>query len=76
MGFGSSPVDLDIVLSNADQLRQVLAKNEAGDVEPLYLFTNGDSVAGTVVVKHKGKKVEHMGIKVEFVGQIGEQKAK
>jgi len=70
LGFGGTPLDLDITLSNQDQLRQVLGKNEAGEVEPLFLLTAGDNVVGTVVVKQKGKKVEHLGIKIELIGQI------
>jgi vacuolar protein sorting-associated protein 26 len=72
LGFGGTPLDIDIALSNQDQLRQVLGKNESGEVEPLFLLTQGDNVCGTVVVKYKGKKVEHLGIKIELLGQIGE----
>jgi len=70
LGFGGTPLDIEINLANSDQLRQVLGKNEAGEVEPLYLLTQGDNVCGSVQVKYKGKKVEHLGIKVELIGQI------
>lgn len=70
LGFGGTPLDIDIVLSNQDQLKQVLGKNEQNEVEPLFLLTANDNVAGTVQIKYKGKKVEHLGIKIELIGQI------
>jgi len=71
LGFGGSPVEIDLRLTNADQLRQVLAKNEQGALVPTTLITQGDNIIGTVAIRPKpGKKVEHMGIKVEFIGQI------
>ncbi len=72
LGFGGTPLDIEITLSNQDQLRQVLGKNEAGEIEPLFLLTAGDNVVGTAVIKYKGKKVEHLGIKIELIGQIGQ----
>lgn len=70
LGFGGTPLDVNIILSNQDQLKQVIGKNEQNEVEPLFLLTANDNVAGTVQIKYKGKKVEHLGIKVELIGQI------
>jgi hypothetical protein len=43
-------------------------------VEQLHLFTGMDTIAGTVAIKlNKGKKLDHVGIKVELIGQIGER---
>ena len=70
MGLGGTPLDIEIVLSNQDQLKQVLGKNEQNELEPLFLLTANDNVAGTVQIKYKGKKVEHLGIKIELIGQI------
>jgi len=41
-------------------------------VEKLYLFLGNEPVSGKVIVtlKEKVKKIEHTGIKVEFIGQI------
>lgn len=69
LGFGGSPLDIEIALSR-EQGKQVIGRNEHNEPEALQLFTNTDNVAGTVHIKHKGKKVEHQGIKIEFVGQI------
>ena len=46
---------------------------DKGKPEKLYLFLGNEGVSGKVVVtlKDKVKKIEHTGIKVEFVGQIG-----
>ena len=48
-------------------------KNEEGTLERQKLYYDGETVAGNVMVNVKaGKKVEHQGIRIEFVGQIGE----
>ncbi|XP_020901618.1 vacuolar protein sorting-associated protein 26B-like [Exaiptasia diaphana] len=70
-GFGQS-AEIDIVLNGADKRKQVDIKNEDGKKERLYLFYDGESVTGKVNVnlKNPGKKLEHQGIKIEFIGQI------
>lgn len=65
LGFGSA-ADIDIDVKGE---KKAAVKNEAGEVENLWLFTSQDTVAGSVTVKPKGK-LTHMGIKVELVGQI------
>jgi vacuolar protein sorting-associated protein 26 len=41
--------------------------------ETRYLYFDGETVAGTVNVhlKKPGQKLEHQGIKIEFIGAIG-----
>ena len=46
-------------------------KNDEGKKDKLCLYYDGETVAGTVRINLKGKKLEHHGIRVEFVGQIG-----
>ena len=46
-------------------------KNEEGKKDKLPLYLDGETVSGRVQVNLKGKKLEHHGIRVEFVGQIG-----
>lgn len=43
-------------------------------MEKLPLFTGEEPVSGRVIVKmaQPGKRVEHQGIKIEFIGQIRE----
>lgn len=46
-------------------------KNEEGVLERQSLYYDGETVAGNVMVNIKaGKKLEHQGIRIEFVGQI------
>ena len=49
-------------------------RGEDGSSESHYLFYDGESIAGTVHInlKKAGQKLEHQGIRIEFVGQIGE----
>jgi len=68
-GFGNS-CDLEIEFKNQDELKKVACKNENGEIENLYLFTGKENVAGTVHVKLKGKKVDHLGMKIELIGHI------
>ena len=70
--FGSS-AEIDIKLKDEDTRKWVDVKNEEGTVERQTLYYDGETVAGNVMVNVKaGKKVEHQGIRIEFVGQIGE----
>lgn len=49
----------------------ILDDNDSKEFQ--HLFYDGDNVNGKVVIKLKqeGKKLEHQGIKIEFLGQIG-----
>ncbi|EDO42373.1 predicted protein [Nematostella vectensis] len=71
-GFGQT-AELEIALTGADKRKQVDVKNEDGKKERLFLFYDGESVTGKVHInlKNPGKKLEHQGIKIEFIGQIG-----
>lgn len=73
-GFGQS-AELELVLSDGESRRRVEHKTEEGKKEKYFLFYDGETVAGRVILtlKHPNKRLEHQGIKVEFIGQIGEQ---
>ena len=60
-----------IELTDSDRRKKVDVKNEEGKKDKLPLFFDGESVSGRVKIMLKGKKLEHQGIRVEFVGQIG-----
>jgi vacuolar protein sorting-associated protein 26 len=46
--------------------------NDGGGTDIVPLYQGVDTVSGVVVVNvNPGKKLEHVGIKVELVGQIG-----
>lgn len=48
-------------------------RGEDGGQETHYLFYDGESVSGELSVKLKkaGQKLEHQGIRIELIGQIG-----
>lgn len=70
--FFSTPVDIDIILADNEDRAMVDVKQEKGRREKTPLYMDGESVKGTVTVRPKdGKRLEHTGIKVQFVGTIG-----
>ncbi|MFT7805667.1 vacuolar protein sorting-associated protein 26A [Arapaima gigas] len=64
--------EIDIVLNDAETRKTAELKTEDGKVEKHFLFYDGESVSGKVnlTVKQTGKRLEHQGIRIEFVGQI------
>jgi vacuolar protein sorting-associated protein 26 len=71
--FFSTPTDIDIVLEDADDRQMVDVKLDKNRREKAPLYMDGESVKGTVTVRPKdGKRLEHTGIKVQFIGTIGQ----
>ena len=70
--FFSTPVDIDIVLEDSDERQSVDIKVDKGRRERAPLYMDGESVKGAVTVRPRdGKRLEHTGIKVQFIGTIG-----
>ena len=70
--FFSTPVDIDIVLDGSEGRQMVDVKMDKNRREKAPLYMDGESVKGAVTVRPKdGKRLEHMGIKVQFIGTIG-----
>ena len=70
--FFSTPVDIDVVLDDSDDRQSVDVKLDKGRRERVPLYMDGESVKGAVTVRPKdGKRLEHTGIKVQFIGTIG-----
>jgi hypothetical protein len=70
--FFSTPVDIDIVLEDSDDRSTVDVKLDKNRKEKVPLYLDGESVKGQVTVRPKdGKRLEHTGIKVQFIGTIG-----
>lgn len=70
--FFSAPVDIDIVLEDTDERPTVDVKLDKTKREKALLYMDGESVKGAVTIRPKdGKRLEHTGIKVQFVGTIG-----
>ncbi|CAK7271025.1 Vacuolar protein sorting-associated protein 26 [Sporothrix epigloea] len=69
--FFSTPVDIDVVLENSDERSMVDVRLEKNRREKAPLYMDGESVKGAVTVRPKdGKRLEHTGIKVQFIGTI------
>ncbi|XP_049955782.1 vacuolar protein sorting-associated protein 26B-like [Schistocerca serialis cubense] len=70
-GFGQS-AEIDIVLDGTENRKMADIKSEDGKKERHYLFYDGETVSGkvNVTLKKYGSKLEHQGIKIEFIGQI------
>ncbi|KAK5455041.1 Vacuolar protein sorting-associated protein 26 [Exophiala xenobiotica] len=69
--FFSTPVDIDIVLEDADDRQTVDVKLDKNRREKAPLYLDGESVKGAVTIRPKdGKRLEHTGIKVQFIGLI------
>lgn len=72
--FFSTPVDIDIVLEDTDDRQMVDVKLDKNRREKAPLYMDGESVKGAVTIRPKdGKRLEHTGIKVQFIGTIGQQ---
>ncbi|OLL25815.1 Vacuolar protein sorting-associated protein 26 [Neolecta irregularis DAH-3] len=69
--FFKSPVDLDIRLDGDDERKTVDVKVSKDRREKVPLYCDGESIKGAVTVRPRdGKRLEHTGIKVEFIGSI------
>ncbi|CRG84858.1 Vacuolar protein sorting-associated protein 26 [Talaromyces islandicus] len=69
--FFSTPVDIDIVLEDTDDRQAVDVKLDKDRREKAPLYMDGESIKGAVTVRPKdGKRLEHTGIKVQFIGSI------
>ncbi|KAG8135288.1 hypothetical protein E2320_008320 [Naja naja] len=64
--------EIDVVLNDAESRKTAEIKTEDNKIEKHYLFYDGESVSGKVnlIFKQHGKRLEHQGIRIEFVGQI------
>lgn len=70
--FFATPVDIDVVLEDPDERAMVDVKLDKNRREKAPLYMDGESVKGAVTVRPKdGKRLEHTGIKVQFIGTIG-----
>lgn len=70
-GFGQS-ADINIKLDNEESRKVAKIRSEDGQMGTHFLFYDGETVSGTVniALKKAGQKMEHQGIRIEFIGQI------
>ncbi|KAI9317620.1 vacuolar protein sorting-associated protein 26-domain-containing protein [Dichotomocladium elegans] len=67
----STPVDIDVSLTDAENRKHVDIKVDKDRTEKFPVYLDGESVSGKVNIRLRGgKRLEHNGIKVEFVGSI------
>jgi len=68
--FFGSACDIEFELKNQQSLPMIDMKGDSGELEPVYLFQGRDPIVGQVHVRPKGKKLDHIGIKIELIGQV------
>lgn len=69
LGFGP-PCAIELTFTDAASRRKIdsLVDDKKSSI---FVFHKDDAVAGEVrVVPHPGKKIEHLGIRIEFIGEI------
>lgn len=71
LSFGGN-ADIDILLDGQEERKMAEIKDENGRKERHYLYFDGESVTGKVniTLHRKTNRLEHQGIKIEFIGQI------
>lgn len=71
INFGGG-AEIDIILDDSDSRKMADVKDENGRKERFYLFYDGESVSGKVniTLHRKTGRLEHQGIKIEFLGLI------
>ncbi|KAK9378130.1 vacuolar protein sorting-associated protein 26-domain-containing protein [Kockiozyma suomiensis] len=69
--FFKSPLDIEIRLDGEDKRKHVDVRLDKRRKEKMPLFIDGETVKGSVVIRPKdGRRLEHIGIKVQFIGTI------
>ncbi len=69
--FFKSPLEIEIRLDGEDTRQNVDVKGKNGRRDKVPLYKDGESVKGTVTIRVRdGKRLEHLGIKVQFIGSI------
>ncbi|GAM18770.1 hypothetical protein SAMD00019534_019450 [Acytostelium subglobosum LB1] len=68
----TNPCSIEFELDNCQNRKTIQVTSEKSKTEKLFVFVGNEPVSGKVHInlKDKSKKLQHQGIKVEFVGQI------
>lgn len=71
-GF-SAPVNIDVAYTaSPDRKYRDSVSSTTGLPQRIYIFSNGDDIAGEVKIGvGGGKRLDHLGVKVELKGVIG-----
>jgi hypothetical protein len=69
--FSQNPT-VEIHLADANKRATVEIQRENGKKDSLFLFVGNETVKGSVDIEPPSmKKIEHKGVKIELIGQIG-----
>ncbi|WRX31539.1 Vacuolar protein sorting protein 26 related - like 2 [Theobroma cacao] len=72
VGAFKPPCNIFISFADGRSRKQVPLKKENGKTVMVALFQSQENIVGEVVIEPiQGKKVEHNGVKIELLGQIG-----
>ncbi|GMP99243.1 hypothetical protein CsSME_00046787 [Camellia sinensis var. sinensis] len=72
IGAFKPPCNISISFADARTRKQVPLKKENGQTIMVPLFQSQENIVGEVLIEpQQGKKVEHTGVKIELLGQIG-----
>lgn len=72
--FFKAPLDIEIRLDSENTRKHVEVKSPQGRTESLPLYEDGETVKGEVTVRlREGRKLDHVGIKVQLLGMIESQ---
>lgn len=71
-GFGGPSCKVEIELDNSAGVQKTIEVESEETKEELIIYSGADNIKGKVkVIIPSGKKLEHVGIKVELIGTIG-----
>ncbi|SCZ89222.1 BZ3500_MvSof-1268-A1-R1_Chr9g10335 [Microbotryum saponariae] len=69
----SAPLEVEVRLQGEDDRQQVQVKQDKDKRDKCPVYFDGESIRGQAIVRSRdGKPIKHDGIKVEFVGSIGD----
>jgi len=68
LGLSANPIP-DIVLDNVEGRPVVYKPSDSGELNPIFVFVSDESLSGVVIVP-SSKRMEHSGVKIQFIGDI------
>ena len=67
----SAPCDIDVTIQKIDGRKNGTIKDKNGQTYKAPVFADGEDIKGKISIKlNKGKKIDHMGVRVELIGVI------
>jgi len=70
-GLTGKSATIEILLKKQKNRKKVKMKSDKGDLIKVPVYSGMDTIAGTIFVKLQNqKKLDHLGIKIELIGEI------